>query len=171
MVHFDSYSRTLHGDDDVPIYNPKVSLGNIILHHLKKYPENVFQVNADDGTEITCGKMANLMTNFAKNMLKKGFKEGDVVGIIGNQSNYITSAILGCFIAALPISTIFMNRDDYSMVFDLTDPKIIFCDGTILNDIKLFADSKSIKVVTLTEKIEGFHHISEFFVDADDITM
>lgn len=173
MVLFDFDTKILHGDEPDPIFNPKVSIGHIIVHHLRKYPDRVMQVCSDDGREMTCGEIAELSTNFAKNMLKDGFKEGDVVGIIGKNSSFIAPAIFGCFLIAAPVSLLELRFDNFSFVFDITEPKIIFCDNDIAESVDKYVQStkRQIRVVTITQKLDGFSHVSDYFRENKDFKM
>lgn len=173
MVYYDFQTKVLHGSEPTPIYNPHASLGSIILHHLNKFPENVMQVCADDEREMICGELAKLMTNFAKNMLKQNFKQGDVVGIVGRNSTFITPVIFGCFLIATPISPVDSRWNDFSITFELTEPKIIFCDHNVAHKIKNYVDKKEkkVEIVVMTDKVEGFRHVSEFFEDVGGVKM
>lgn len=174
MVFYNFETKTLVGEETAPIYNPNVSLGHIIVHHLNKFPKNVFQVCADDGSEMTCGEIGRLTKNFAKNMLKRGFNEGDAVGIVGKNSSHVTPVIFGCFLIALPISPINYNsEDDFTIVYELTEPKIIFCDHSVAEEVKKYVETKQrkIEIVVLTEKIDGFEHVSEYFEDIKNVEM
>lgn len=173
MVHYDFDSKTLVGDDSAPIYNPKVSLGHVIIHHLNKFPENVFQICADDGVEVSCGEIARLSTNFAKNLLKKGITQSDVVGIVGKNSTFVTPVIFGCFLIAAPISPIDSKWDDFTITFEITEPKIIFCDDNVAESVKNYVAStkRKVDVITLTKKIAGFKYISDYFEEVESIQM
>lgn len=173
MVYYNFETKTLVGDEPAPIYNPKVSLGHIILHHLNKFPANVFQVCADDGIETTCGEVARLSKNFAKNLLKEGFKESDVVGIVAQNSSQVTSVIFGCFMIATPISAVNSKWDDFTVVFGITEPKIIFCDRDVAKSVKNYVESKEMnaEIVILTDEIDGFRHVSEFFAEVEGVKM
>jgi 4-coumarate--CoA ligase len=172
MIHFNSETRILAREDSPSIYNPKVSLGHIILHHLNKFPEKVFQVCGDDGVESNCGEIARQSKNFAKKMLKLGYSEGDVVGIVGKNSTFVTPVIFGCFVIALPISPI-DSKDDFIVPLDITEPKIIFCDHNIAQQVKNYVKTKErkIEIVILTEKVDGFKHITDFFEDVEGVSM
>lgn len=173
MLHFNPTTKILAREETAEIYNPNVSLGHIIVHHLNKFPKNVFQVCADDGVEMTCGEITKLSTNFAKNMLKLGFVEGDVIGIVGKNSSHVTPVIFGCFLIALPISPIDSKWDDFTIAFECTEPKIIFCNHDILDSVKdyVVAKGKKIEIVSLTEKVDGFKHVGEFFEDVEGVKM
>ena len=173
MVEFNFDTKILAREIIAPIYNPYVSLGHIIVHHLKKYPRSVFQVCADDGSEMTCGEIAKLTTNFAKNMLKEGFTEGDVVGIVGRNSSHVTPVIFGCLMIGLPISPVDSKWGNFVSVFQVTHPKIIFCGSDIAERVKLWVESneKKIRIVVITEKVEGFKHVTEYLTDSENVNM
>lgn len=171
MVSYDFEKNILYGDQVAPIYNPNVSLGHILLHYLEKDRNHVMQVFDDDDSEMTYLEIANLTRNFAKNMLKRGYKPGDVVGLVGRNSPNVTPAIFGCFLIELIISPI--ELADLWITFDVTKPKIIICDHDILPEINKYVSTKAfpIEIVVLTAQTEGYSHISDFFLDAVDVNL
>lgn len=169
MVHYDSVTKILYGEKIPQIYHPYASVGEVLLYNLTKTPNKVTQISADDGIEITCREMASMMTNFAKNMMKLGFKFGDVVGFVGKNVTYATPAIFGCYILGCPTSPLdsLLSSVEIAFTFANTEPKIIFCDANAIEIVEeaLNMMEQSLKIVSLTDKVTGFLHISEFFVD------
>lgn len=68
---------------------------------------------------MTCGEIAKLTENFAKNMIKQGFTEGDVVGIVGRNSPYVAPVIFGCPTIGLPISPVDSKWGNFESVFPI----------------------------------------------------
>lgn len=122
---------------------------------------------------MTCGEVARLAFNFAKSLLKEGVQQGDVVGIVGKNSNFVSPVIFGCFLIAAPISPIDSKWDDFTITYEITEPKIIFCDNDVVENVMDYVKSKekNTEVVILTEKVDGYRHVSEYFEENNDVQM
>lgn len=169
MAFYREDCRTLFGVQEPLLYHPYASLGEVLVHYLRKTPDKITQVCCDDGVEISCGEMADMTVNVAKNLMKLGLKTGDTIGIVGKNVTHATPTIFGCYLLGCPISPLesTMQHSEFISTFRITNPKIIFCDSGAFSSMEKVVKelNKNIEVVTLTEKVEGVRHVTEFFVD------
>lgn len=169
MVLYDTETKILSGEKIPQIYHPFASVGEVLLDSLSKTPNKVTQISADDGIEITCQEMSEMMIYFAKNMIKLGCKFGDVVGMVGKNVTYSTPTIFGCFLLGCPTNPLdsISSSAEIASIYAKTEPKIIFCDSNALDVVveALNIMGRRLKLVSLTDKVAGYSHISEFFVD------
>lgn len=173
MAFFDPISGILHGKKLPQIFNDNVSVGQVLLNVFHKKPEKVIQVCDDDGVEITCSQMKEMMTNIAKNLKKIGFKSGDIAGLIAKNSTYVTPVVFACLLLRLPINPVDTSFSVNKIVeiYRTTKPKIFFCDHSIADKLlaALAILESEAQVVILTERINDLAHISEFLSPCDDV--
>lgn len=173
MAYFDPHRGILHGKKLPQIYSDNVSVGQVILNVLYRTPDKVLQVCDDDDIELTCSQVTEYMTNIAKNLVKLGYKGGDVAGLIARNSTFVAPTIFACFLLRLPINPVdtSFNVNKIVQIYRETKPKVIFCDHN--NADKLIAAlailESEAQVVILTERIEGLSHISEFLTPCTDV--
>lgn len=171
MSFYDEETKILHGEQQPFVYHPHASLGEILVHHLRKTPDRVTQVCADDGTEIKCGEMADMTVNFAKNLMKFGFKLGDVVGFMGKNCSYATPATFGCYLIGCKVNLLdsSLSVSEIVSVYQQTHPMIIFCNSDYYDYTKVIVDmlGGEVEIVTLTEQLDGVRHVTEFFKDPE----
>lgn len=130
MFSYDPQTKILSGIEIPPFYHQNVSVGQIIMHYLQREPGKVVQACYDDGVELTAGEMAKLASRIAGNIIREGFKVGDVVGVVAKNTTYVAPLVLGCLLAGCPISTLDPTFDvgEVANIFSQTKPKLVFCD-------------------------------------------
>lgn len=169
MVFFNCETKTLFGEQQPFVFHPNASLGEVLVYFLRKTPTKITQVSADDGIEVSCGEMADMTVNVAKNLIKLGYKPGDIIGIVGRNVTYSTPVIFGSYLLACPITPLdpTLTVGVMTAIYKNTLPEIIFCDSNVVENIVNVVASlgKTIEIVTLTDHVEGFKHVSEFLVD------
>jgi long-subunit acyl-CoA synthetase (AMP-forming) len=165
MVFYDPMTKIYHGLKVPEIYHPNASLGQVLLHKFHHRPHKVIQVSDDDGVSVTCGEMAEMMTNVAKNLSTLGLTFGDVVGLYATNTTYVAPTMFACYLTGLPMSPIDVsfNVDQIVQIYRQTKPKIVFCDHLVVEKLISALDILEIetRVVVLTEKVEGLLHISD----------
>lgn len=167
---YDSVQKIWSGRKFTPIYNTDANLGYLILQQLIQSPQNVFQISDNSGTELTNFEIYKRSIKFENFFIKSGLKQGDVVGLNASNSENLSSIIFACFtlgIAVNPLATI-MEVNEISDIWSKTKPKIIFCDGKIVENVKSAVDKMKLdaKIFTMIEKVEGFLGVDEI-LDAE----
>lgn len=171
MSSFDSKTSIFCGGKFPKIYHPDASLGQVLLYHCSKYPNKVVQINADDGIELSCADVSKIMKQTAGFVLKMSLKFGDVVGFCGENSTYLAPAVFGCILLGSVIHPVDTSLSDQEIadIYNRTNPKIVFCDHDqtkkVQNALKLLKNES--KIVSLTDKVEGFLHITDAFEETD----
>lgn len=159
MFSFDRQSKVLKGIDIPPFYHPKTTIGQVIMNYLQREPTKIVQSCYDTGVDLSAGEMAKLASRIAKNLLKEGFKLGDVVGLVAKNTTYVAPLVLACLLTGCPISTLDPTFDvgEVSHIFKQTKPKIVFCDHdnyeVVSEALKRCANES--EILTIDEDIEG----------------
>lgn len=165
MAQYDSTTKILTSERLPQIYDPNISVGQVILNVMFRTPNKVIQISDDDGIEVTCSQMATMMTNIAKNLHKIGMKSGDVAGILAANTTYLSPTIFACLLLRLPINPVekSFTVNQIVNIYRETKPKVIFCDHDIIDKLMAALDVLGYEatIVILTEKINGKIHISE----------
>lgn len=167
MFSYNSESKILSGIDFPDFFHPNVTLGQIILHYLRRDPSKIVQVCYDDGVELTGAEMIKLSTRAARNLMKNGIKFGDVIGLVAKNTTYVTPIVLGCILIGAPINTLDPTFDSHEIahIFRQTKPKLVFCDHDSLTAVNMALDEveSEADVVTITEEMSDVRHVMEFF--------
>lgn len=167
MFSYNPETKILSGIDFPDFYHPNVTLGQIILHYLRRDPTKIVQVCYDDGVELTAAEMIKLSTRAARNLMKNGIKYGDVIGLVAKNTTYVTPIVLACILIGAPINTLDPTFDSHEIahIFRQTKPKLVFCDHDNITAVNMALDEaeNDADVITITEEIFDVRHVMEFF--------
>lgn len=116
--------------------------------------------------------MAIMSTRVAQNLPRYGIEMGDVVGVIGKNTTFLTPIVVGCFIFGAPVNPLDVRfeKNDIIHMFGLTKPKLVFCDHEVVDLIRdcLWKLENPALIVTLTKKVDNLPFVFDFFERVDD---
>lgn len=171
-VSYNEKDKIWSGAKHESIFNSNVSLGYLILNEFNKTPERITQVLADTGVEVTCYEMLQRSIKMAKHLQSLDLKQGDVVGFMASNNEYLGPIVFACFTLGLPANLLGPDTPENEVIhmFSMTKPKIVFCDcnisratGKYLNEIANIKPA----IYTLVDKVEGYKFVEDVF-SADD---
>lgn len=134
--------------------------GEIILQGFKETPDRVIQICHDEGAiETTCAEMRIQSIRVAQNLKSTGVIAEDVVGIVCRNSVHLKSLVYGCILYGCPINPLnaSIHISDIVAMFKQTEPKLVFCDNNVYDDVKaaLLELKNDAPVYTVLEKVDG----------------
>ncbi|KAH8370821.1 hypothetical protein KR093_005113, partial [Drosophila rubida] len=146
---YDAKDNTWSGAKIESVYNYDTSAGRIILSTMKNWPSIVIQINDIDGVAVTNGQAITWAIRIAQHLKKRGLKSTDVIGIAARNTTYLMPLGVACLLNTTPFHAVnpALDEDTIKYVFNITKPKLIFCDGL---------DYAKIKAATRTWKPEIF---------------
>lgn len=162
---FDEKTKIWSGQPKRILYDPDASMGEVIFNSLKNFPQNVSQISDIDGQVITFQDIRNWATRIALFFKSQKLTHEDVVGIIGNASTYVTSLAVACLFNTTPFHAVaytYMKEPDVILgLYEVTKPKIMFCDGHDYEVMKEVTKGWAPKIITLTGRVEGATSIED----------
>ncbi|KAM8704893.1 hypothetical protein ACLKA7_009366 [Drosophila subpalustris] len=160
---YDEKTRIWSGIRKTQIYNPECSVGQVFYMTMVNWPNQVVQISHEDGRKITNAEMRQLATRLALFLKKEKLTHKDVVGIIGGSSTYLTPLAVACFFNTTPFHAVNVTRDAKVVkgLYEITKPKIMFCDGSDYERIKEVTQVWNPKIVTLTGRVKGVLSIDD----------
>ena len=166
-MSFDRDTKVLSGIKTTPFYHPNLSIGEFLLHYLRRDPQRIIQTNHDDNKKMSGGEIANLGCIIAENLLKR-LKGGDVVGIMNKNTTLLAPLVLGCLFAGMPVSTSdpTYSSKEIAHIFKQTKPKIVFCDHDNWNSVveALTMCEITFDVMTVDENLPNVRSLSDLMV-------
>lgn len=141
------------------------TIGAEILKKLAETPDRKLNVCHDNGVATTCEETRIASIRVAQNLIRLGFKQGDVFGFICRNGSDLTPALYGSILIGAPVNPldIGFRKDDIMHMFKQTQPKLVFCDGDVYETTKMALNElqNDAYIITLREKIDGVSHINE----------
>uniref|UniRef100_A0A1I8MJC1 AMP-binding enzyme n=1 Tax=Musca domestica TaxID=7370 RepID=A0A1I8MJC1_MUSDO len=135
---------------------------------MKKYPEHIIQICHQNGRKFTNREMIQLSVRAALHFEKIQMQQCDIIGMCVSHSDYVAPLFFGAICAGLCISPSdpSYNVNGLKYVYDLTKPKLMFCDGEIYDKVRQAFDECGLtatKIYTVRNHLEGVPDITEFF--------
>ena len=171
---YDPVQKIWSGRKFTPIYNTDANLGYLILQKLIQTPQSVFQISDNSGIELTNFEIYKRSIKFANFLTRSGLKHCDVVGLNASNSENLSSIVFACFMLGIAVNplAIIMDVNDIYDVWSKTKPKIIFCNGSVVEVVKSAVNKMEldVKIFTMIEKVEGFLEVDEILdAESDDV--
>ncbi|XP_039955212.1 probable 4-coumarate--CoA ligase 3 [Bactrocera tryoni] len=161
---YDSENRIWKSESVEQLFNPNKSIGAIALYMLRSKPRNaVCQISDSEGTELTYGTACSYAISVASYLKELGLGCDDVVGIVGQNTTLLMPVLVGCWINGTPYNTLhpIHEEDDIRLLFALTKPKIIFCDGEAFHKVQNATNMLNAPIYTLCNHLEGVPRIQD----------
>ncbi|EDW00652.1 4-coumarate--CoA ligase-like 7 [Drosophila grimshawi] len=163
---YDPETKIWRGAKRRPYYDPRCSVGDVIHTTLGNFPNQVIQINIEDGTKVTCLEIRKWGVRLAMYLKKEQITQTDIVGLISETNNYVVAVVVASFFNATPFHAVNVTRDAKTVqrLYEVTKPKIMFCDGFDYERIKEITKEWAPKIVLLSGRIEGVTHIEDLLV-------
>ncbi|KAL5289399.1 hypothetical protein ACFFRR_009501 [Megaselia abdita] len=162
---FNAHTKIWSGKKVNPIYNPEVSLGQIIHRTLQVNPNNVIQINHTENVSLTSNNVFKLSSRIALSLMKKNITQSDVVGIIATNTSTVMPLCFGCLFVGVPIHPLDVHFNKESIVHSWrkTKPKIIFAEGNMYNIVKEAVEVLQLNslIFTLNDHLENVQSIDD----------
>lgn len=102
----------------------------------------------------------------AQNILKLGYKEGDMIGVIAKNSHNLAPIVFAALSIGCPVNTLdpTFECSDIIHMFSITKPKLVFCDEDNLDRVR-----ESLSSINLTPRIYIFDKVNKDFHSVDDL--
>ncbi|XP_061389631.1 luciferin 4-monooxygenase-like [Musca vetustissima] len=170
---YDPEKKVWHGPVDELRYGPQYSIGSAVLEAMKKYPDHVIQICHQSGKEITNREMIKLTVQAARHFEKLQLQQCDIIGICAGNSDYVAPIYFGALCAGLCISPLdpSFNVNGLKYVYNLTQPKLMFCDGEIYQKVRQALEEcglSATKIFTVRNHMDGIPNVMEFFEEICD---
>ncbi|XP_063702831.1 probable 4-coumarate--CoA ligase 1 [Culicoides brevitarsis] len=157
MSSYNSETKIWSSNGRPSIYNPKASLGEVLLHSLKRNPDKICEISDDYGTQLTFGELMKRSIQVAEALKEDfGVKFGDVVSIVSKNNPEVSSVAFGCIFNGCIINSldVFLAQIDFDHMIGMTKPKVLFAEVEVIEKVQ-----KAIEKCKLDTKVFCFADI------------
>nr|XP_017007219.2 LOW QUALITY PROTEIN: luciferin 4-monooxygenase-like [Drosophila takahashii] len=148
---YDEDQKIWSGEEATRYFDPHLSIGEIIFQEMRRHPQLVAQISATENTVLSRSELLANSMRVACFFRSEGLLQSDVVGIIGRNTTHMLAVAYACFfngIAFHSLNTLY-DRDTIEMVYNITKPRIIFCDGDEFQKVRDATSKLDVKIVTM----------------------
>ena len=122
MKYFDEVNKIWSGKPAEQVFNPNVSLGQVILWSLQRNPNKIgqvgnqswlasflthsgrFQISDDTGARVTNGELRSKAIRAADNLNKLGYAAGDVLGFVTGNNEHVAPVVFAALTLGCPVN-------------------------------------------------------------------
>lgn len=148
-------------------FAPETHISEIIVNGLRKTPQRVVQISADNGAKMTCQDLLVQIIRVAQNLAKVGVKDKDVVSVVCANSFDLMALTNGIIQLGAIVNPMSVEHDvaDLVNMFRQTEPILIVCDASVHSKVQealTKLDNKA-KIYVALGEVEDTHSLSELF--------
>ncbi|XP_019525799.2 probable 4-coumarate--CoA ligase 1 [Aedes albopictus] len=170
FTFYDPAAKVWSGLPRRPIFNPDQSLGDLILQILERNAGKVMQISADSGVELTGGELRLRTIRIAQNLARMGFGDHsqELFTMIARNGEHTAPVLFACFALGIPVNTLdpSFQRDDLSHMFQMVQPKVIFCETESLDETIAACEMSAISplIILMGSTADGFDQVDRLMV-------
>ncbi|XP_060658328.1 luciferin 4-monooxygenase [Drosophila nasuta] len=172
-VHYDAATRTWQGPRGKEFYGPEMTLGEVTMRVLNLNADKVLQHCDPTGVELTGGQLAQQGLIIAQAFRRLKLSCGDVIGISANNTTYLTGVTIAAMLSGTPLNPLHPDFDEETVkyMYDITEPKLIFCDVENYEIIKA-ANARLVKpalIYLVNGQLQGVSDVWDLLKEDKDL--
>ncbi|XP_016960425.1 luciferin 4-monooxygenase [Drosophila biarmipes] len=148
---YDSDQKIWIGEPAVKYFDSDMSIGEIIFREMRRHPQLIAQISATEKTVLTREELHANSMRVASFLRSEGLLQSDVVGIIGRNTTHMLAVAYACFFNGIAFHSlnISYDRETIEKIYNITKPRIIFCDGDEFEKVRAATAQLDAKIVTM----------------------
>ncbi|KAH8343849.1 hypothetical protein KR059_012431, partial [Drosophila kikkawai] len=159
---YDGDLKIWSGEPVSHYFDPHLSIGQIIFQEMRRHPQLVAQISASENTVLTRQELHANSMKVATYMRFLGLLQSDVVGLIGRNTTHMPAVAYACFFNGIAFHSLNITYDQSTIekLFDITKPRLIFCDGDEFEKVRAATASLDVKIITMRNHPKSADSIS-----------
>ncbi|XP_017060677.2 LOW QUALITY PROTEIN: luciferin 4-monooxygenase-like [Drosophila ficusphila] len=148
---YDADRKIWSGDQFSNYFDSHLSIGEIIFEEMRRHPQLIAQISATENTILTRAELHANSMRVASYMRSLGLLQSDVVGIIGRNTTHMLAVAYACFFNGIAFHSLNITYDQKTIekIYNITKPKVIFCDGDEFEKVRAATSELDVKIVTM----------------------
>ncbi|XP_017085136.2 LOW QUALITY PROTEIN: 4-coumarate--CoA ligase 2 [Drosophila eugracilis] len=132
-------------------FDPHLSIGEIIFQEMRRHPQLIAQISATENTILTRADLHANSMHVASYLRSLDLFQSDVVGIIARNTTHISAVAYACFFNGIAFHSLnfLFEQSTIEKLFNITKPRIIFCDGDEFDKVRAATAQLDVKIVTM----------------------
>ncbi|XP_068155323.1 luciferin 4-monooxygenase-like [Drosophila tropicalis] len=160
---YDADNKVWSGPAEAFYFAPDLSIGEIIYEEMRRHPKLIAQISDTENTILTREELLLNSIRVATYMRNQGLSQSDVVGIIARNTTDIFAITYACFFNGIAFQSLNILHDHETIErqFNLTKPRLIFCDGDEYEKVRDATIDFDVKIITLRNHLKDSISIDE----------
>ncbi|ALC39607.1 CG18586 [Drosophila busckii] len=160
---YDADNKIWSGPQPIYLFAADLSVGEIIYHEMRRHPKLIAQISPTENTILTREELHLNSVRVASYMRQLGLVQTDIVGIIGRNTTHMCAVVYGCFFNGIAFHSLNISyeQENIEKLFNITKPRLIFCDGDEYDKVKSATATWNVRIVTMRNHQSGAISIEE----------
>lgn len=139
MSIYDSEKKIWIDEYFPSIFNPKASVGQLVLWSLKRGGNRIAEINDDYGVQWTFNQILVRSVQVAMSLKALGITKDAICCVISRNNPDLAPVMFGCFFIGTPVNSLdaSFDQNDLDHMLGLTKPKVIFAEEDVLDRLKV----------------------------------
>ncbi|KAL7729980.1 hypothetical protein ACLKA6_009278 [Drosophila palustris] len=150
-ISYDPVEKIWTSLDEHDHFDPDLSIGEIIFYEMRRHPKQIAQISATEKTVLTREELLQNSQRIASYLRNEGLLQPDAVGIMARNTTHISAVAYACFFNGIVFHSLNYNYDEANIkkLFNITKPRLIFCDGDDFEKVKAATKELDVRIVTM----------------------
>ncbi|XP_051863786.1 luciferin 4-monooxygenase-like [Drosophila albomicans] len=159
---YNAEEKIWYGHPKRSYFGEDLSIGEIIFREMKRHPKLIAQISDSENTLLTREELRFNSMRVASFMRRLGMVQTDIVGIIARNTTHIFAVAYACFFNGIAFHSLNITYEESTIgkLFDITKPRLIFCDGDEYEKVKAATIHRNVLIVTMRK-----HHKDSISID------
>lgn len=129
----------------------------------------IYQISDDSGIQLSFDEIRMRTIRVALNLRQRGYKAGQVFGIIASRSHNLAPIIYASFCLGCPYNTLAVSfaKEEIKHMLNITKPRLVFCDVEAYDKLAESLEECHLeaKIITMNGKIGGCEQIEDLLAE------
>ncbi|KAH8284004.1 hypothetical protein KR054_007028, partial [Drosophila jambulina] len=160
---YNAEEKIWSSDKDKAQFGEDLSVGEIIFQEMLRHPKDIAQISEPDGTILLREDLLENSKRIATFMRNLELTQSDFVGVLAANSMHISAVAYACCFNGIAINAISPTyiEDVIQGLYEITQPRLIFCDGDVYEKVKAATAKFDVKFVSMQNHPAGVMTIQE----------
>ncbi|ALC46701.1 maker206 [Drosophila busckii] len=162
-IAYDAVSKVWSSRAEFDHFAPDLSIGEIIYREMQRHPQQIAQISVTERTELRRDELHLNSKAVASYMRQLGLLQTDIVGIVARNTTHLSAVAYGCFYMGIAFHSLNINYEQatISQLFNITKPRLLFCDGDEYEMLKAATKQLDCYIVTMRRHVAGVMSIEQ----------
>ncbi|XP_020811090.1 luciferin 4-monooxygenase-like [Drosophila serrata] len=144
-------------------FGDDLSMGEIIFQEMLRHPKDIAQILEPEGRILLRQDLLENTMRIATFMRNLELTQSHFVGIVAGNSMHISAVAYACLFNGIAINAInpAYIGDIIKNLYQITQPRLIFCDGDVYEKVKASTAKLNVQLVSMRNHPEGVMTIEE----------
>ncbi|XP_055325885.1 uncharacterized protein LOC129579744 [Sitodiplosis mosellana] len=130
ITKYDEENKLWSGRGDKPLYNPEISLAQVLFSAMELHAPKIAQISDNNGIEMTFDEIRLKTIRAAQNLQELGYQPKQVFAFMIRNSHHVAPTVfgaisIGCSVNSLDPS---FGKTELLHMLGTTKPDLMFCD-------------------------------------------